>query len=408
MKKLLLLFVLLFFAANYSEAQDKPQADDDIIGVWLSAGDNISPLLQTIFSNNIDSIYASFLPGQVYSVLQVNKDGTFLYYSGVYSIQASGVGDIYTISIQQSLPVVAEVSGIYEVDMSQNPDFLTYEVVQTSGTQNVPPTPQAGFGSTNGGVFGMLNVQKYIRLAGGMHSEADIWGRWLSTGANIAPLLQTIFSNNIDSIYASFSPDGTYLVNQLNVDGTFLNYGGTYSVQASSVDYIYTIVITQTTPAVATVEGMFEVDLSENPNFLTYEVVQTSGTQNVPPTPAAGFGSTNGGAFGTLNVQKYIRVDYITSVKPVEGAPEGFSLEQNYPNPFNPSTTISFSVLNSGNVKLSVYNILGQEVRTLVNEEMPAGIYNVKFDGSDLTSGIYLYKIETADFVQVRKMMLVK
>lgn len=88
--------------------------------------------------------------------------------------------------------------------------------------------------------------------------------------------------------------------------------------------------------------------------------------------------------------------------------PQDFSLAQNYPNPFNPSTTIKFAVPENGNVKLSVFNMLGEEVATLVNGYFEAGSYEAKFDASALNSGIYLYKIEAGDFVNIKKMMLVK
>ncbi|MCX6152055.1 MAG: T9SS type A sorting domain-containing protein [Ignavibacteriales bacterium] len=88
--------------------------------------------------------------------------------------------------------------------------------------------------------------------------------------------------------------------------------------------------------------------------------------------------------------------------------PVKYELAQNYPNPFNPNTTIKFSVLESGMVTLKVYNSLGQEVATLLNEVKSAGVYETNFDASKLTSGTYIYKITTPQFSSTRKMMLVK
>jgi len=88
--------------------------------------------------------------------------------------------------------------------------------------------------------------------------------------------------------------------------------------------------------------------------------------------------------------------------------PTHFSLEQNYPNPFNPSTTIEYSIPESGNVKLYVYNSLGEEVETLVNEEKPAGSYEVNFNASELASGIYFYQLRSGAFTQTKKMILIK
>lgn len=85
-----------------------------------------------------------------------------------------------------------------------------------------------------------------------------------------------------------------------------------------------------------------------------------------------------------------------------------FELNQNYPNPFNPSTTINFGVAQAGNVRLVIYNSLGQEVTTLVNGYKDAGSYDVVFDASNLSSGVYVYKLETPNFVSIKKMILNK
>ncbi len=85
-----------------------------------------------------------------------------------------------------------------------------------------------------------------------------------------------------------------------------------------------------------------------------------------------------------------------------------FELSQNYPNPFNPSTSISFSIPQSGNVKLSIYNLLGQELGTLINKNMEAGSYSVNFNAENLFSGIYIYRLEHNGMVLTRKMTLIK
>ena len=88
--------------------------------------------------------------------------------------------------------------------------------------------------------------------------------------------------------------------------------------------------------------------------------------------------------------------------------PNKFNLSQNYPNPFNPSTVINYSIPKSQLVTLKIYNILGQEVATLVNQEQVAGNYKVTFDASRLSSGVYFYSIKTGNFSAVKKMMLLK
>jgi hypothetical protein len=88
--------------------------------------------------------------------------------------------------------------------------------------------------------------------------------------------------------------------------------------------------------------------------------------------------------------------------------PSEFYLYQNYPNPFNPSTNIKFDIPENGIVKLNIYDITGRIISELVNDNMSAGSYSYDFKAAGLSSGIYFYKIESADFVQIRKMILVK
>jgi len=85
-----------------------------------------------------------------------------------------------------------------------------------------------------------------------------------------------------------------------------------------------------------------------------------------------------------------------------------YQLYKNYPNPFNPSTNIEFSLPKSSNVKLIVYNVLGQKVATLIDGKMNTGKHSVSFNASNLSSGMYFYRLEAGDFVQVQKMLLVK
>ena len=89
-------------------------------------------------------------------------------------------------------------------------------------------------------------------------------------------------------------------------------------------------------------------------------------------------------------------------------APNGFVLEQNYPNPFNPSTQIKYSIAGKQFVTLKIYDILGNEIVTLVNEEKPAGTYEVEFNANNLSAGVYYYTIVTDNFVQTKKMILLK
>ena len=100
--------------------------------------------------------------------------------------------------------------------------------------------------------------------------------------------------------------------------------------------------------------------------------------------------------------------EMITTVGAEEILPKEFALEQNYPNPFNPSTKISWQLPVSGQVTLKVYNVLGREVSTLVNEYRQAGSYEVDFNASELPSGVYFYRLKAGEFTATRKMILIK
>jgi photosystem II stability/assembly factor-like uncharacterized protein len=100
---------------------------------------------------------------------------------------------------------------------------------------------------------------------------------------------------------------------------------------------------------------------------------------------------------------------FVVGINPISSqVPNEYSLKQNYPNPFNPSTTIKFSIPKQGFVKLAVFDALGREVSILVNENLNAGNYEIDFNADNLTSGAYFYKLSSGDFVETKKMILVK
>lgn len=104
-----------------------------------------------------------------------------------------------------------------------------------------------------------------------------------------------------------------------------------------------------------------------------------------------------------LGKRNFTKVNFTGNELPVT-----YELFQNYPNPFNPSTTIRYQVPEDGVVSLRIYDILGKEVKTLVNEQKTVGKYEISFDASGFASGVYIYRIQVNDFVSVKKMMLLK
>lgn len=136
---------------------------------------------------------------------------------------------------------------------------------------------------------------------------------------------------------------------------------------------------------------------SAKPEFLLMDIVQNT---------------TTGGYDGTYT----IGINAPTGIKDSEKNPEGYGLEQNFPNPFNPSTTIRYTLPSTSNVKLSVFDVFGQEVKTLVNKRQSVGIYEVVFDAGKLSSGYYFYRLSAENpesgsgqvFNKSKEMLLIK
>ncbi len=158
--------------------------------------------------------------------------------------------------------------------------------------------------------------------------------------------------------------------------------------------------------------------------MVSWAVTKSDGTYSIPNVAEGEYsvtvnrvGFTNTAVFGIIldydfgtelpnqnfSLEQTVSVNQISSIVPAK-----YSLYQNYPNPFNPTTKIKFDIQKAGAVKLSVYNSLGKLVKNIVNQYAPAGSFEVIFDGKDLSSGIYYYKMEVDGFVITKKMMLVK
>jgi hypothetical protein len=151
-------------------------------------------------------------------------------------------------------------------------------------------------------------------------------------------------------------------------------------------------------------EAAFPVTLTSQPDSTRTSVLSAS------TALAAGVDRTLTLSGGGANIDfiQLIREQIGAAPFGGQGLPEGFALQQNYPNPFNPSTRIDFSLGKATNVKLTVYNILGQKVSTLVDNRMDAGLHTVTFDGKILASGVYFYRLEAGNFVSSKKMLLLK
>jgi len=149
---------------------------------------------------------------------------------------------------------------------------------------------------------------------------------------------------------------------------------------------------------------------TETGKVTSWNPMVQSDDDSTPPESPAGIRAVGiiGNIVYAANAAIIADTTDITDVKTNKLLPTEYSLQQNYPNPFNPTTTINYSIPKSGFVKIIVYDVLGREVTIIVNENKPVGNYSVKFDAGKLSSGIYIYTIHANDFVQSKKMILMK
>ncbi|MEZ4691591.1 MAG: T9SS type A sorting domain-containing protein, partial [Ignavibacteria bacterium] len=211
--------------------------------------------------------------------------------------------------------------------------------------------------------------------------------------------------------------DGRIFYQYLDMTASLVNsctIGTENAAGSTGLQVVYNAAYLHNNLAIKIEKGLAWLD--ENPSSGT---VTPGGSQSVDVI----FNSTGlatGVYTGVMNVNsndplrpvKTIPVKLTVGVVGVEnnvtGIPSEFALNQNYPNPFNPTTNLEFGIPELEFVSLKIYDMLGKEVKTLVNETKPAGRYRISFDGSDLASGVYYYKIQAGDFVETKRMLLLK
>ena len=235
-----------------------------------------------------------------------NKTITVTFSEAVYS-KADATGALDAASLLVTAPDALKFT--YTVTHTAGSTTATVNltitsIIQGTETFSIKPASATAIYDNEGAAMDVAQVA----VSNAATKDLGIIGKWLSEGDNVAPLLVTYF--HVLKVDAEFKADFTYKVNQFNVGNTTttpdLVFTGTYVIAKSTTGNIWTITCNQELPYVAVASGIFEIKTS--PEVLWYEVVQTSGTQNVAPTPAAGFGSSNGGTLGVLNVQKFVRV----------------------------------------------------------------------------------------------------
>ena len=207
----------------------------------------------------------------------------------------------------------------------------------------------------------------------------------------------------------SFAMSGNTMYAGTNFNGFWIstNSGSTWT-QSSFFNPISTIysVIASGNDVIATLDNPANVYYSSNQGLNWTSINQGIGTHLIVmlySTNGYIFAGTAGYGTWRRPMSQFIGIRNISSE-----IPSAYSLSQNYPNPFNPSTNIRFDLPKSGSVKLVVFDALGREVATLVNEKLAPGTYECDWNGSGYASGVYYYKLETDEFINVKKMVLLK
>ena len=280
--------------------------------------------------------------------------------------------------------------------------------------------PDNGFAGTLGSYRDFRNVpsfpftgQKEFRLAYQVGTGTVIKIDWNFPGNVTGQLLDIITGTLID---VPMGGTGTYTVTNpaaFNRLKMLINYVGSIpvelvsfgaSVQGNSVNLSW-----QT--ATELNNSGFEIQRkTENSNWNKIGFVEGAGTTT--ESRSYSFSDSYSGQ-GTVSYRlKQIDFDGTSTYSKVVNvnlnAPADFKLNQNYPNPFNPSTTVSFTIPKASNVKLSIYNQIGQQVGELVNRSLEAGSYNYTWNAANQSSGIYFYELKANEFKSVRKMTLIK
>ncbi|GBD86624.1 starch binding domain protein [bacterium BMS3Abin03] len=271
---------------------------------------------------------------------------------------------------------------------------------------------------------------------GGWETGEDRWYIYQGDGETVAldtivPRIYPIFDTLANDINVTFNVDMSAPVNRFNgelIDPSTLEFVG----MRGGADFLGNWGTGGTWTPDDTTTGLMKVLTDMGNNIWSRTVFIPGGTQGggmfeykfammYPGADTVNGGSTpldNEGGFGVNH--SFLLVDGpdivldnvfgdFTAVEKLENlTPVRYDLQQNYPNPFNPSTKIRYTIPEPGLVTLKVYNLLGQEVATLINEEQTSGVYEVTFDAKTMASGIYFYTLNTGKFVSTKKMILLK
>lgn len=359
------------------------------------------------FTLMVEILPQSFSTGKIGVTLsgagrvRVFKDST----TGVRQIDRSSI--LVGTSANAVFGYNQDAQNVEPVFTVQNPQLSDFEVYGAAdNSYNDPPLPPHVRSKTN--IYGWTNggylIVKYRILNNDVNPMNAVIGMEIIPQVNGSYGLESmkwLTSEEILSIFRFGEENFTgykILSSPINTVTMIDWYAGYDTVDTDLWNWITS----------GTIDTSFDSGGDGSVNFISQNAV------NIPVGDSSTFwlgiavGNDEAAMVANMNLaqQKY---SLLTSVETLSNSiPDGYTLEQNYPNPFNPETSIRFSIPQQEFVLLKVFNSLGQEVASPVNKELQAGTYNLKFDGSELTSGFYFYTITAGNFTQTKKMILMR
>jgi hypothetical protein len=388
--------------------------------------------------NNSPTIMYNIIRGGMFNRTGGISISTLL--SGSSSSSEIAYNEIYNnsfgIALQGSNPITSYIHDNIIYDNNINPDVMTSgSGINAYGTAAVTPIISRNKISGNWwGVTIQIGVVgqpgPHVNLGNTENADTTDDGRNIISGNVQGSDVYDLYNNTAETVYAQNNDwevyDSLSIENHIYhfMDDTtlglviFIPFSGSIPVELTSftAEYFNDEVVLSWQTATETNNLGFEIERSQmsndngQMNWLNLSFVEGRGTTTEMTDYSYKDKITNPGnyVYRLKQIDFDGTVSYSSEIEINVTGPKDFTLFQNYPNPFNPSTTIKFALPVAGNVKINVYNSLGQLVETLIDGEMQSGYHEVNFDASRLASGVYLYQLQAGEYISIRKMVLIK
>ena len=420
MKKIYLILTIILFASVPKLLAQWEKTGYMVVGSDTVSGGNFKGFGNNVYSCTSKGIFRSGDNGETWTNITSNDPA--IQNESMLSIFIADNGDIYAGSTKKLFKSFN--NGTSWIWLNSAQDTISYnDIIEING--NIVASYSVGFSfggayfSTDAGVSwtkstGLVNLPMYYFLADGnilflggrdgVYKSIDNGKTWetAGTGFPVSSGPRTIIKSGQYYFAADVGGNGLFAsfdnaVTWSNVNpAVFNNFCQVFSITGGSGMIIATMD--------GACNGGAPIKMSSD-NGTTWVSFMDGLTAGFYPSVGK---NSSGTLFFTKKGTVVYRYGSVTGINDNYNTPLNFALSQNYPNPFNPSTSIGFRVSEFGFVSLKVYDVLGREVTTLVNEELSTGTYNYNFDASKLTSGIYFYKISAGNFVETKKMILIK